>query len=338
MKGLVNNMLLPKISIIIPVFNLEKYISKCIESVIKQSYKNLEIIIIDSSTDQSRSISDNYSINDSRVIVIHQEAQGIAVARNSGLDIATGEYIGFVDGDDWIEFDMFELLYKNLVKFDADISICSHNLIDEEGNICLQIIDNVPNDHVEVLKGTNILKQHLVSFDERSRAHSVIWNKLYKKHLFNKLRFPINKTHEDMFTTYKLLARAKIAVLSSEHKYNYLLRKDSQTKTMHIFQRFNYLEANIELYNFIKLNFPDFESHCRRVLLKCIIIMLYWIEESKGTKIYANEIDNIVKMIKSHDIYTCGLLKEQIKILELFIENIRLGFAAIKFSHINGEN
>ena len=116
---------LPLISVIIPVYNVEKYLKKCIDSVINQTYTNLEIILVsDTSPDNCEKICDDYAEKDSRIKVIHKEKNGLSAARNAGIDIASGKYIGFVDSDDYIALDMYELLYKNILKENADISAC----------------------------------------------------------------------------------------------------------------------------------------------------------------------------------------------------------------------
>ena len=116
----------PKISVIVPVYKVEKYLDKCVESIVNQTYKNLEIILVDDgSPDNCPAMCDEWAEKDERIRVIHKENGGLADARNAGMDIATGDYIGFVDSDDWIEPNMYEVLLKNALKYDADISTIS---------------------------------------------------------------------------------------------------------------------------------------------------------------------------------------------------------------------
>ena len=118
------------ISIIIPVYNVEKYLRKCLDSIINQTYKKLEIILIDDgSTDNSGKICEEYAKKDDRIIVIHKENAGVSSARNRGIELANGKYIGFIDSDDWIEENMYETLYQNLLQFDVDISMCNYSII-----------------------------------------------------------------------------------------------------------------------------------------------------------------------------------------------------------------
>ena len=147
----------PKISIIVPVYNLENYIEKTIEQLISQTYKNLEIILVDDgSTDKSLELCNTFAKRDNRILVVHQQNQGVSVARNTGIKHATGEYIGFFDGDDDIESDIFEFLYNNLVKNNADISICGVTIVNPDNSVNnistgKQIIWNTPQDYIKAL-------------------------------------------------------------------------------------------------------------------------------------------------------------------------------------------
>ena len=119
---------MPKISIIVPVYNVEKYLRKCVDSILNQTFKDFELILVDDgSIDTSGKICDEYNLKDNRIKVIHKENGGLSSARNAGLDIAQGEYIGFVDSDDWIELDMYEELYKICKENDTDVGIVGIN-------------------------------------------------------------------------------------------------------------------------------------------------------------------------------------------------------------------
>ena len=160
------------ISIIVPVYNVDKYIERCIQSIINQTYKNLEIILIDDgSTDKSGAICDKYSKIDNRINVIHKKNGGLSEARNVGLDIARGDYIGFVDSDDYIHPQMYELLYKNLIGTSADISIIKHIRKEEELGLG-DINSKKVYSNLEAIE--NILKKD-------SGIFIASCNKLYKK-------------------------------------------------------------------------------------------------------------------------------------------------------------
>ena len=122
--------MLPKVSIIVPIYKVEKYLNRCIDSILNQTYKNIEVILVDDgSPDRCGAICDNYSKIDKRIKVIHKKNEGLAEARNAGIKIATGEYISFVDSDDFINKNMYKVLYENAIKYDADISMCQFKYI-----------------------------------------------------------------------------------------------------------------------------------------------------------------------------------------------------------------
>ncbi|UOR13783.1 glycosyltransferase family 2 protein [Halobacillus amylolyticus] len=203
----------PKISIITPVFNVEEYVGKCIKSILNQSFKNFELILInDGSTDDSGTICDYYASLDNRIKVFHTKNKGQAAARNHGIKIARGEYIGFVDSDDWIERNMFSLLYNYCVINDSDISIIGVREINESGTCLSEYIPNNVTFH-------SILR----------RAYP--WNKLFKKELFirNKLFFKEGKYYEDLELIPKLFIKSQGISSITEVAYNYLKRGNSTT-------------------------------------------------------------------------------------------------------------
>ena len=177
------------ISVIVPIYKVEKYLHKCIDSILAQTYTNLEIILVDDgSPDNCGKICDEYAAKDSRIKVIHQPNGGLSAARNAGLDIATGDYIGFVDSDDYIAPDMYEKLYNALVKNDADMAICDYQRFGNE----------LPYDEMslttEVITGLQAMeKQNTVI----NCSFVVAWSKLYKSFIFSNVRFPVGKINED---------------------------------------------------------------------------------------------------------------------------------------------
>jgi glycosyltransferase involved in cell wall biosynthesis len=206
------------ISIIVPVYKTEPYLRKCLNSIINQTYKNLEIILVDDgSPDDCGEICDEYAALNARVKVIHQENRGLSAARNAGLKIATGEYIGFTDSDDWIANDMFETLYRGALEHRADITICGYYLV--KGNKYREVRE----EHT-VLYGREDALHHLL-LDKTITNHA--WNKLYKRDLFKGVSYPEGRTFEDVATTYKLFEKADKVVFLDSSKYYYLQRDDS---------------------------------------------------------------------------------------------------------------
>lgn len=211
-----------KISVIIPVYKVEKYLSKCLESVINQTYKNLEIILVDDgSPDKSGEICDKYASRDERIKVIHKENGGVARARNTGLDAASGDYIGFVDSDDWIEPDMYELLINNATKYDADISMCGETVY-EEGKI------------ISASSGEELLELSCIEAKKITVVGGTmgyIWNKIYKQSIIGDIRFdPQYGCSEDLMFVYQLVENTDKLVIDNHAKYNYFRNEGGITK------------------------------------------------------------------------------------------------------------
>lgn len=212
------------ISVIIPVYNVEKYLTRCAESVINQTYNNLEIIFIDDgSTDESGKICDMYAKQDKRVKVVHKENGGLSSARNAGLDIARGHYIGFVDSDDYIDLNMYESMFNSIKKYKTNIA-CVGIIREDEQNGFKQII-RCPNKETEYSDEESI-EEILYS---RNIGISV-WSKLFEKTIFEKIRFPVGETNEDACIMIDLMEGKKV-VHTGIPLYHYLVREGSITNS-----------------------------------------------------------------------------------------------------------
>lgn len=212
----------PVISVIVSIYNVQAYVEKSVRSICNQTYKNLEIILVDDgATDNSGKICDKLAKEDSRIRVIHKQNGGLSSARNEGIKIATGDYIAFVDGDDWIDEDMYEGMMYVMLKNDADISICNYKEISKKG------IRDTSTDEIVVFEGRETLKV-FIEEDVRYQIQNAAWNKLYKRNLMGELRFPEGKLFEDIVYTTKLLAKSEKAVYTNRAYYNYIFdRSDS---------------------------------------------------------------------------------------------------------------
>ena len=203
------------ISVIIPVYNVEKYLDRCMETVLNQTYGNMEIILVDDgATDQSGKKCDEYALKDERVKVIHKKNGGLSSARNAALEIATGDYIGFVDSDDYIDEYMFEKMLQYCIDNDCDISVCGHfteknNKISIEEPIIDQLIMYTKMDALETLV-------------EDAMMNNYAWDKLYKAELFKGVRYPDGRNYEDIATTYLLFDKAERICQIPEYLYYYL--------------------------------------------------------------------------------------------------------------------
>lgn len=213
---------LPLISIIVPVYNVRAYLRKCLDSICGQTYKNLEIVVVDDgSTDGSGEICDEYGQLDNRVKVIHQSNAGQSAARNKALSIAQGDFFGFVDSDDWIDKDMYEFLHNLIVESDADIAICSH-YIEQQGKTRVRYSSGEKT----VFSRDEAIRALVVD----KRVRNYLWDKLFKSKLFNGICFPEKQIFEDIAVSYLIFYKAKYVVIKYLPKYHYLQRDGS---TMH---------------------------------------------------------------------------------------------------------
>ena len=213
------NMSREKISVIIPIYNSEKYLDRCIQSAVQQVYPNLEILLVDDgSVDSSGKLCDEWQEKDHRIRVIHKENGGLSDARNAGLDAATGDYIAFLDSDDYLAPDMLQNLFSAAKAADAKISICNFLYVDEDGrplswrNRTFPIRD-------EVISGLEAVDRTMMD-EEKGWYYVTAWNKLYRKELFSDIRFPFGKIHEDEFIAHHLLGKCdRIACIRSVGYY-----------------------------------------------------------------------------------------------------------------------
>ncbi len=267
------------ISIIVPFYNVEKYASKCIKSVINQTYKNIEIILIDDgSPDNCGKICDEYAKKDKRIKVIHKKNGGLSDARNTGLKIAKGKYIGFVDSDDYIANDMYEYLYKLIKDNNADISMCSVHEFFE--NDTIEIKES--NEEEIVYSKEDAIKELLL--DKKIRSHS--WNKLYKKELFSNIEYPFGKKMEDIAVTYKLFLKSNKIVYGNQIKYFYLQRSNGIMLSKNTNMWIDYYELSIERYNEINKIYPNMLENKYNILN--LISYLYVVDNKKFQKYLKN--------------------------------------------------
>lgn len=230
---------LPLLSIIVPVYKVEKYLAACLDSILVQTYANFELIVVnDGSPDCCASICDRYAMQDKRVRVIHQQNSGLAAARNKGMDEAKGELIGFVDSDDTICPSMYMVLYKAMSDSKADISVCNYRSVDEAGHSIGE--EDFPI-RDEVLDGTSAIIKKLE--EDKSWFWVTACNKLYRRELLESLRFPQGKLHEDEFFIHHILVRCHKAACVSDALYKYLRRGGSITGSGFSLRRLDAAEA-----------------------------------------------------------------------------------------------
>lgn len=216
-----------KITVIVTVYNIRDYLPKAVDSILAQTYQNLEILLVDDgSTDGSGEICDAYAQKDPRVRVIHQPNGGAYSARNTGLSEAAGDYITYVDGDDWIDPGMYETLLSALKEQDADLAVCRYRWVYADRTVDLS------TSMTAVLEGQELLAKYLEE-DEKWQIQTAVWNKLFKRSILGELRFP-KSIYEDMYFTIRLLNQSRRSVYLDQAFYNYVCDRGSSTTNLGI--------------------------------------------------------------------------------------------------------
>lgn len=305
---------LPLLTIIVPIFNVELYLKKCIKSIINQTYKNLEIILVnDGSTDEGAEICNEFSKMDERITVIHKENGGLSEARNFGLDISNGEYIGFVDGDDWIELGMYESLMLYTLKYKSDITECNVNFIYDN------YIKKDSFKNLVILKDKETIENFL---DRSIDIKGNVWSKVYKRNIIENIRFPIGKLHEDAYFTYKALYLSEKYLRIAYNGYNYLQNRDgsimsgetNKKNILHVLEAFE--ERNIFFANKENILYQKSEAYYFRTLLSYLII-----SKNKINKDYEiiSILESKIKSNKKNIFLNKYLSIKKIKFLVYFI-------------------
>ena len=247
------------ISIIVPVYRVEEYLPRCLDSLINQTYKNLEIILVDDgSTDNCPAICDSYALKDNRIKVIHKKNGGLSSARNAGLDIATGEWVAFLDSDDWVEPEMYEILYSLANNYNADISSCkSRNCYPAE---YVQTLENFSVDIIE-FDTDSIIKDML----NQTHIRFEVWNKLWRKSLIGDVRFKVGQVAEDVYFDRVLFLRTNKIVHTNQILHNYVVDRPGATNSsfkearLGIFEEFNEWISELNAIQiFVNFSFPRF--------------------------------------------------------------------------------
>lgn len=242
-----NSSIVPRISIIVPVYNVEAYLPECLSCLRTQTYRNLEIILVDDASDDgSGQLCDSYAAEDSRVKVIHQQHAGLSVARNRGIAAATGEYLCFVDSDDVVAPDYAEYLFSLLQNADADLSMARYTEFTDIAPVLQVGTDSVAVHTYTGRQAIRLLlgKDHIVS--------TVVWGKLYRRSLFNGVTFPEGQKHEDEAVSYRLYWNASRVVFSDRPLYGYRQRAGSIMATGFNRQRLHYLRIAKERAEFFR--------------------------------------------------------------------------------------
>ncbi|MCR0206926.1 glycosyltransferase family 2 protein [[Clostridium] innocuum] len=243
---------MPIISVIVPVYNVERYLEKCIDSIISQSFKDIEIILVnDGSTDSSGAICNKYRSIDNRIVVLNKTNGGLSSARNMGIEYCTGKFITFIDSDDTVSENILEKLYYNLINNNCDISVCNVIDIYDDGSM----LKNEFNFH-EVVSNQEAIRLELES--RLTNGYAVA--KLFKIELFDSIKFPKNKLYEDAFIILRLYAKTKKIFISTDQLYNYHRHNNTITTGNFKEKDFDCIKAHLCNYEFIISNYPSLEE------------------------------------------------------------------------------
>lgn len=258
------------ISVIVPVYNMAPWLDRCLESVVGQTYKTLEIILVDDgSTDASGSMCDLWARKDARIQVIHKPNGGLSDARNAGIEAATGDYLSFVDSDDWLDLTMISALYTALTENGADIAVCGHLWAYDDYTLCRHRYSGKTTvlDHREVFEA--VVRQRFPASDP------AVWNKLYARHLWDTVRFPVGKLCEDRHVRSWIYAQCQKVAVVDKALYFYYQREGSIMNPMtyhgHLQLSLDGLEACIQDCAFIKEQYPQLEIGANALVIDTLM-------------------------------------------------------------------
>lgn len=308
----------PLLSVIVPVYNVEKYLAKCVDSILNQTYSNLEIILVnDGSRDFSGSICDVFVQKDSRVQVIHKENGGLSSARNMGIEAATGEYITFVDSDDWIESDAYEHLMGLMERNQVQL-VCGGNY-------------NVDEDTGERTLGVCPRKEEVITTEEMvgrmflwQDCDSSVCDKIFHRDLLDHFRFPVGKVCEDVSVTYRILLSTDRVAFSNRPFYNYLQRSGSISRTSEITEKtFHFSQHTEVIYSYIREHHPAIENQARYLRVRSLAHILLLLEQAEPQvrQQFAVEYRHARKELKKHSafILRCPWLSKKEKATDLLL-------------------
>ena len=287
----------PLVSIIVPVYNVANYIGECLDSLLNQTYRNIEIILInDGSSDESEKICKEYLVNDPRIKYVYQDNAGLSMARNRGIDLATGEYLTFVDSDDYIKDYMIEVMIKAIANTGAEIALAKMTEFEK-----LFFDDTVIPNPVE-MNSEKVLK---AIFKEKHITTSAS-AKIYKKELWKDVKYPQDKIFEDYYTIYKLIDKASKCVFVNNYVYYYRPNPSGIMKTKFDKRKLQYFDATEEIIDYMKNNHP--------ILIKDV---------NNRTCRYAISFYN--SYAQSHD--------EDLVVKDCLVANVKNNISGYMFSH-----
>ena len=286
----------PLISVIVPIYKVEKYLDRCVESIVNQSYLNLEIILVDDgSPDNCPQMCDRWANLDERIKVIHKENGGLSSARNAGLDVCTGEYISFIDGDDWIEPTMFQSMLNACLLNNVQLAVCGRYVVLEESG--LRRVDKCPIENA-IIDSKSFVAQMLIG----KNCDSSACDKLYHKTLWRDIRFPEGKIYEDVAIMYKVVLNSTRVVTYNIPLYNYFRHTDSITTGAFNSKWFDYPFNTGQLLQDIENNHPELIDYACWTHMKAIgnVLAKLYASNSRDARKYVFETKNLSQEVYSY--------------------------------------
>lgn len=285
------------VSIIVPIYKVEKELDRCVQSILKQTYKNIELILVDDgSPDQCPEMCDKYAKRDKRIVTIHKKNGGLSDARNAGLDIAQGEYVAFIDSDDWVSENFIEDLIHNLKDTEADISICGYIIIDDMEKMRSYTVKK----EREVLEHEDSIRELF----SQKKFNCMVCTKLYKKELFDKIRFPKGKLFEDIAISLPLFERCERCVITNKKMYYYFQRQEGIVNSKFTKQKLDMLEFSHRMVDYSHKHDHKYDMEAEAFYLKAVLMLLIqaykdiMVEDAKGaTLLLKNELKKHKKYI-----------------------------------------
>ena len=272
---------MPTVSIIVPIYNVEQYLRRCVDSIVNQTYKNIEIVLVnDGSTDGSGIICDEYAKNDNRVRVYHKKNGGAASARNLGLNHAKGEFIGFVDSDDYIDLDMYETLLQ-FMEDDVDIVTC--------GNVLENPYDKFSKKRVTSLVhgGQKYNREHGIEQLLLDKAFSFSQcDKLFRKRLFDNIRYPIGRISEDLPVIFTVFMKSRKIAHCGKVKYHYVYREDSISHRPFFFRRIDNTIFSARICKEVSKVYPNMKELAEAFYWKNVVKMIRYVIASDNREEY----------------------------------------------------
>lgn len=282
----------PLITVIVPVYNVERYLKRSVDCLLSQKYDNIEIFLVDDgSTDNCGRICDEFATKDSRIKVIHKANGGQSSARNMALDRMNGEYVTFIDSDDYVDEDYIQYLYDLLTDNNADISMSEHYYVDESDKI---IGDSVSKTELQVFTGTEATIYQCY----QKRVDNFVWGKLYKSSLFSDVRFPEGKIYEELGTNYKLYLKCDHIVKGNGSHYYYVQRSGSTMHFEYDHKKMDRIDMSLKLLEDISGISPELKKAGECRLFISAVQVLREIPLSEEYKEDYNEIEKIIKQYR----------------------------------------